>query len=85
MAKTTMSSSTSSCSRCTATLDPVLLRGMQPLLKPLPAELLRAYPVSTRVNTPARDDAQCIEPLATDAGEDDLDEPDLFSSLREGQ
>jgi len=34
------------------------------LLRPLPAEELRAYKVSTRVNAPRNDDPGCIEPLA---------------------
>ena len=33
------------------------------LLVPAPDSLLRAYPVSGRVNSPAHDDAECIEPL----------------------
>ncbi len=34
------------------------------LLGSYPAEGMRAHPVSTRVNTPANDDAACIEPLS---------------------
>ncbi len=34
-----------------------------PLLKPFPAELMEAYPVSTRVNSPAYDDPSLIEPV----------------------
>ncbi|MHC4304965.1 MAG: SOS response-associated peptidase [Planctomycetota bacterium] len=34
------------------------------LLAPAPDERLTAYPVSSRVNSPAHDDAECIEPLA---------------------
>ncbi|MBE2223644.1 MAG: SOS response-associated peptidase, partial [Anaerolineae bacterium] len=33
------------------------------LLRPFSAEKMAAYPVSTRVNSPANDDAQCIVPL----------------------
>ena len=33
------------------------------LLRPFPAERLRAYAVSTRVNSPANDDPGCVEPL----------------------
>jgi len=33
------------------------------LLTPYPAELLDAWPVSTRVNSPAQDDPGLIEPL----------------------
>lgn len=34
------------------------------LLVPYPAELMRAYQVSSRVNSPKNDDPQCIEPVA---------------------
>ncbi len=34
------------------------------LLRPFPAEGMTAYPVNTYVNSPAHDDAQCIEPVA---------------------
>jgi putative SOS response-associated peptidase YedK len=34
------------------------------LLRPFPAEQMAAYPVSTWVNTPAHNDARCVEPLA---------------------
>jgi putative SOS response-associated peptidase YedK len=34
------------------------------LLAPAPEDRLTAYPVSTRVNSPAHDDAKCVEPLA---------------------
>jgi putative SOS response-associated peptidase YedK len=37
------------------------------LLRPLPAELMDAYAVSTLVNRPANDVPACIEPLATPA------------------
>jgi putative SOS response-associated peptidase YedK len=33
------------------------------LLKPYPAELMVATPVSTRVNSPKNDDAECVRPL----------------------
>jgi putative SOS response-associated peptidase YedK len=32
-----------------------------PLLRPYPPEEMETYPVSTRVNSPARDDAACVE------------------------
>jgi putative SOS response-associated peptidase YedK len=35
-----------------------------PLLVPYTSEVMAAYPVSTRVNSPANNDAGCIEPLA---------------------
>jgi putative SOS response-associated peptidase YedK len=37
---------------------------LAPLLAPCPDDLLEAYPVSKLVNSPASDDARCIEPLA---------------------
>ncbi len=36
---------------------------LQPLLRPYPADAMIAYPVSTRVNSPAYDAPDCIEPL----------------------
>jgi putative SOS response-associated peptidase YedK len=33
------------------------------LLRPFPADQMAAYPVSTWVNTPAHNDARCVEPL----------------------
>ena len=38
------------------TPEPIL-----PLLRPYPSEPMEAYPVSTRVNSPARDDERCLE------------------------
>lgn len=35
-----------------------------PLLRPYPADEMKCYPVSTRVNSPANDDPAVIEPLA---------------------
>ncbi len=46
-------------------LDPQV-RSPEPLvdlLVPAPNDCLTAYPVSNRVNSPAHDDAECIEPL----------------------
>jgi putative SOS response-associated peptidase YedK len=37
---------------------------LQPWLVPCPAEWLEAYPVSTRVNSPDQDDAECIARIA---------------------
>ncbi len=37
--------------------------GLATLLLPLPAERMRAHPVSTHVNKPANDDPACIEPV----------------------
>jgi len=36
---------------------------LQALLRPYPAEPMTAYPVSTRVNNPAHDSPDCIEPV----------------------
>ncbi len=36
---------------------------LQPLIKPFQAELMEAYPVSTLVNSPANDKAECILPV----------------------
>jgi len=36
---------------------------LQPLLSPCPAAWVNSYPVSRRVNTPANDDPECLEPL----------------------
>ena len=37
---------------------------LQRLLQPFPASLMRAWPVSPRVNSPRSDDRDCIAPLA---------------------
>jgi putative SOS response-associated peptidase YedK len=37
---------------------------LAPLLRPFPAERMRAYPVSTWVNDVKHKDARCIEPGA---------------------
>jgi putative SOS response-associated peptidase YedK len=39
------------------------------LMRQFPADLMRMWPISTRVNTPENDDASIIEPieLSTDA------------------
>ncbi len=36
---------------------------LQPLLRPYPSDETVAYPVSARVNNPANDTPECIEPL----------------------
>jgi hypothetical protein len=33
-----------------------------PLLQPYPADAMRSFPISTRVNSPAFDDPACVEP-----------------------
>jgi len=38
------------------------------LLVPAPDEVLTAFPVGNRVNSPANDDAACIEPLLRQTG-----------------
>lgn len=38
--------------------------GLQPLLRPYPADEMTAYPVSTVVNSPANDGPGCLEPLS---------------------
>ena len=44
-------------------LDPAVQQAdaVLPLLHPFPAEEMEAYPVSPRVNSPARDDESCLE------------------------
>jgi putative SOS response-associated peptidase YedK len=46
-------------------LDPAIqeVDRLQPLLRPYPAEAMTAYPVSTRVNSPANDQPECVEPI----------------------
>ncbi len=48
-----------------AWLDPTLTdpQAARALLRPLPAEALRAWPVSWRVNSPANDEPSLLEPL----------------------
>jgi putative SOS response-associated peptidase YedK len=41
---------------------------LQALLRPFPAEQMRAYPISTRVNTPKNDDAELLEPVMAEGG-----------------
>jgi putative SOS response-associated peptidase YedK len=47
-------------------LDPAIERAesLLPLLAPFPSEAMEAYPVGLQVNSPAHDDATCIEGLA---------------------
>ena len=46
-------------------LDPAMsvVKPVQALLTPYPADAMMAYPVSTRVNSPAHDAPECIAPL----------------------
>ena len=37
---------------------------LTPLLKPYPAEVMEAYPVSRRVNSPSNNEPGCIEAVA---------------------
>jgi putative SOS response-associated peptidase YedK len=52
-------------------LDPELSdpAEIEKLLQPFPAEQMRAYPVSTRVNSANNDDPTLIEPLGGGKGE----------------
>jgi putative SOS response-associated peptidase YedK len=47
-------------------LDPAVqeVQRIQPVLSPYPSEEMTAYPVSTRVNNPANDSPECLEPVA---------------------
>jgi putative SOS response-associated peptidase YedK len=47
-------------------LDPGLQKylELEPLLRPLPSDLLEVYPVTRQMNRPAFDEPACIEPLA---------------------
>jgi putative SOS response-associated peptidase YedK len=47
-------------------LEPAVqeVQRIQSLLRPYPAEEMTAYPVSTRVNNPANDSPECLEPVA---------------------
>ncbi len=49
-------------------LDPAIqeVERLQPLLRPYPPETMTAYPVSTRVNNPANDHPECVEPIRRD-------------------
>ncbi len=46
-------------------LDPIDqdIERLQALLRPYPAQAMEAYPVSTRVNNPANETPDCIQPL----------------------
>lgn len=46
-------------------LDPTIQdpARLLPLLTPYPAEEMEVYPVSTKVNSPAKDGPECVEPL----------------------
>jgi len=47
-------------------LDPEMQEAvpLDPLMVPYPSDRMALYPVSTRVNSPANDDAACVAPLA---------------------
>jgi putative SOS response-associated peptidase YedK len=51
---------------CELWLDPGFsdMASLTELLKPFEAKLMKKYPVSSRVNSVANDDAQCVEPVA---------------------
>jgi putative SOS response-associated peptidase YedK len=64
-------------------LDPLLLpEQAQTLLEPYPAGLLHAYPVSTRVNSPAWNSPQALASLPQDAARESMPDhiPDLFDT-----
>lgn len=63
-----------------AWLDPVNAREVElsGLLKPYPAELMLAHPVSTRVNSPKNDDQACIQ-VVDEQQLPTNQEPELFS------
>lgn len=39
-------------------------KSLQTLLRPFPADAMKHYPISTRVNAPANDDEGCVAPLS---------------------
>jgi putative SOS response-associated peptidase YedK len=53
-----------------ATTDPEALRSV---VTPFDADAMESWPVSTRVNTPANDDAQLLEPVTVTLREENLD------------
>jgi putative SOS response-associated peptidase YedK len=53
--------------RYNAWLDPSTpVAELKTMLMPYSAENMRAFPVSTYVNSPGREGAECIEPLVAD-------------------
>jgi putative SOS response-associated peptidase YedK len=48
--------------------EPTRKDDLQLLLNPFPAERMRAYPISTRVNSVKNDDAGLIEPMMATGG-----------------
>jgi putative SOS response-associated peptidase YedK len=48
--------------------EPASADELQALLKPFPAERMRAYSVSSRVNSVKNDDAGLIEPMMASGG-----------------
>ena len=46
-------------------LDPTFreTEPVQALLRPYPADEMMGYPISSRINTPANDFPECVEPL----------------------
>lgn len=48
--------------------EPTRKDDLQLLLSPFPAERMRAYPISTRVNSVKNDDAGLIEPMMATGG-----------------
>jgi hypothetical protein len=58
------------------------------LLRPFPAEPMRMWPISTRVNKPENDDLSIIEPIDivsnTHTDEASFSSPDFFEPLSSG-
>jgi putative SOS response-associated peptidase YedK len=48
--------------------EPTRKDDLQLLLNPFPAERMRAYPISSRVNSVKNDDAGLIEPMMATGG-----------------
>ena len=55
-------------------LDPGMqnVAAISELLKPYDARLMRAYPLSTRINHVANDDADCSQPVEVTEAQDRL-------------
>ena len=55
---------------------------LKDLLKPYPAELMEAYPVSRAVNSPKNNSPTCVEPIAPDPPpkKKGMDQPGLFGT-----
>ena len=58
-------------------LDPAVQKPepVLPLLRPYPSEPMEAYPVGTRVNSPARDEERCLERVGSAENVSDFPDP----------